>query len=81
MRRASRTGRRDAQGPTQHDIPVKGRPGEFEERYWSTVTSPDGEAVLFVARSEDVTRFVMHRRRGRARRRGVPGSRALLPRE
>lgn len=72
VRRASLTGRRDVQGPMQHDIPVKDRPGEFEERYWSTVTSPvlgpDGDADLFVARSEDVTEFVMHRRRGRSRR-------------
>ncbi|GLY87273.1 PP2C family protein-serine/threonine phosphatase [Actinoallomurus iriomotensis] len=56
---------------------MKGRPGEFEERYWSTVTSPvpgpDGDAVLFVARSEDVTEFVMHRRRDRSRRGGGPG--------
>jgi serine phosphatase RsbU (regulator of sigma subunit) len=76
VRRASLTGRRDVQGPMQHDIPVKDRPGEFEERYWSTVTSPvlgpDGDAVLFVARSEDVTQFVMHRRRDRSRRADDP---------
>jgi PAS domain S-box-containing protein len=52
VRRASLTHERDTQGPQKHDIPVAGRPGEFEERYWSTITSPvlgpDGNAVLFI---------------------------------
>jgi serine phosphatase RsbU (regulator of sigma subunit) len=67
VRRAGLTRQRDVQGPQKYDIPVVGHPGEFEERYWSTVTSPvlgpDGDAVLFVARTEDVTAFVTHRAR------------------
>ncbi|WP_308206878.1 SpoIIE family protein phosphatase [Actinoallomurus rhizosphaericola] len=65
VRRAAVTRQRDIQGPMKYDIPVAGRPGEFEERYWSTITSPvlgsDGEAMLFVVRTEDVTAFVTHR--------------------
>ncbi|MEV5748727.1 SpoIIE family protein phosphatase [Actinoallomurus sp. NPDC052308] len=64
VRRAAVTRQRDIQGPQKYDIPVADRPGEFEERYWSTFTSPvlglDGEAVLFVVRTEDVTAFVTH---------------------
>jgi PAS domain S-box-containing protein len=67
VRRAARTGEREVQGPQKYDIPVLGQPGEFEERYWSTVTSPvlgpDGDAVLVVARTEDVTEFVTRRAR------------------
>lgn len=75
VRRASLTHERDTQGPQKHDIPVAGRPGEFEERYWSTITSPvlgpDGNAVLFIARTEDVTAFVTQRRHDRSRHGGL----------
>jgi PAS domain S-box-containing protein len=45
-----------------YDIPVAGRPGEFEERWWSPVFTPifgaDGKVEHIFIRSDDVTEFV-----------------------
>jgi serine phosphatase RsbU (regulator of sigma subunit) len=50
----------------KYDIPVAGRPGAFEERYWSVINAPvlnsDGTVMLVVHRAEDVTAFVRERR-------------------
>jgi serine phosphatase RsbU (regulator of sigma subunit) len=46
----------------KYDIPVAGRPGEFEERWWSPVFTPiigsDGSVEWIFIRSDDVTAFV-----------------------
>jgi serine phosphatase RsbU (regulator of sigma subunit) len=46
----------------KYDIPVAGRPGEFEERWWSPVFTPiigsDGGVEWIFIRSDDVTGFV-----------------------
>jgi serine phosphatase RsbU (regulator of sigma subunit) len=46
----------------KYDIPVAGRPGEFEERWWSPVFTPiigsDGGVEWIFIRSDDVTAFV-----------------------
>ncbi|MGW4729820.1 SpoIIE family protein phosphatase [Streptomyces shenzhenensis] len=47
----------------KYDIPVPGRPGEFEERWWSTINvpvlGPDGQVAWIIHRVEDVTEFVL----------------------
>lgn len=63
MRRAFATGERDTMAPQKYDIPVPGRPGEFQERYWSTINTPvpgagGGMAPLLIHRVEDVTGFI-----------------------
>jgi serine phosphatase RsbU (regulator of sigma subunit) len=46
----------------KYDIPVAGRPGEFEERWWSPIFTPiigsDGSVEYIFIRSDDVTAFV-----------------------
>ncbi|MET8169403.1 SpoIIE family protein phosphatase [Streptomyces sp. NPDC005329] len=52
----------DVVAPQRFDIPVVGRPGEFEERWWcgmsSPVLGPDGTVKWIIARAEDVTEFM-----------------------
>ncbi|MEU8976118.1 SpoIIE family protein phosphatase [Streptomyces monashensis] len=47
----------------KYDIPVPGRPGGFEERWWSPINAPvlgpDGQVVWIIHRVEDVTEFVL----------------------
>ncbi|MFI8189491.1 PP2C family protein-serine/threonine phosphatase [Streptomyces sp. NPDC085946] len=61
------TGERDAMALQRYDVEVPGRPGEWEERYWSPVNTPlpgpDGTVRLIVHRMEEVTDLV--RARGR----------------
>jgi serine phosphatase RsbU (regulator of sigma subunit) len=56
------SGRRDKMALLKYDIPVLGRPGVFEERWWSPINSPvlaaDGSVRWIIHRSEDVTAFV-----------------------
>ncbi|MEV5546483.1 SpoIIE family protein phosphatase [Streptomyces sp. NPDC052309] len=56
------SGRPDTMGLQKYDIPVMGRPGMFEERWWSPVntpvTGPDGQVAYIIHRVEDVTAFV-----------------------
>ncbi|MGW2201460.1 PP2C family protein-serine/threonine phosphatase [Streptomyces sp. NPDC001774] len=60
------TGQTDIMALQKYDIPVAGRPGVFEERWWSPVnapvTRPDGQVALIIHRVEDVTSFVRARR-------------------
>ncbi|MER8223033.1 SpoIIE family protein phosphatase [Streptomyces sp. NPDC094143] len=62
------TGERDAMALQRYDVEDPGRPGEWEERYWSPVNAPvlgpDGKVVLIVHRVEEVTELI--RARGRA---------------
>jgi serine phosphatase RsbU (regulator of sigma subunit) len=67
VERAFATGERDVMAPQKYDIPVAGRPGVFEERYWSPVNTPvrgpDGRPILLIHRLEDVTAVIRGRRR------------------
>ncbi|WP_254898101.1 PP2C family protein-serine/threonine phosphatase [Kitasatospora sp. NA04385] len=65
LRRVLATGVRDAMALQRYDVEEAGRPGEWEERYWSTVNvpvlGPDGEVVLLVHRVEEVTELIKAR--------------------
>ncbi|MER5969851.1 SpoIIE family protein phosphatase [Streptomyces sp. NPDC002055] len=67
LNRALAGGERDSMALQKYDIPVPGREGQFEERYWSQantpVRGPDGSVVLVIHRAEDVTEFVRGRER------------------
>lgn len=56
------SGRQDTMAILKYDIPVAGRPGVFEERWWSLVNTPvlapDGSVRWIIHRTEDVTAFV-----------------------
>jgi serine phosphatase RsbU (regulator of sigma subunit) len=69
VERAFATGERDVMAPQKYDIPVPGRPGVFEERYWSPINTPvpgpDGRPALLIHRVEDVTAFIRGGRRQR----------------
>ncbi|MCO5974867.1 PP2C family protein-serine/threonine phosphatase [Actinoallomurus soli] len=49
----------------KYDIPIMNRPGQFEERWWSTINTPilgaDGHVTRIINRVEDVTAFVRSR--------------------
>ncbi|MCO6000108.1 PP2C family protein-serine/threonine phosphatase [Actinoallomurus rhizosphaericola] len=49
----------------KYDIPIMNRPGQFEERWWSTINTPilaaDGHVTQIINRVEDVTAFVQSR--------------------
>ncbi|MFJ9852946.1 PP2C family protein-serine/threonine phosphatase [Streptomyces sp. NPDC101150] len=66
LRHAMATGAPDAMPLHRYDVEAPGRPGVFEERYWSTVNAPvlgpDGEVKLLVHRVEEVTELVRARR-------------------
>ncbi len=69
LRQVLATGKPDTLVLQRYDIPAPGRPGGFEERWWSKIQNPlpgpDGTVKWVVQRAEDVTAFV---RSGRARR-------------
>ncbi|MEV7979644.1 SpoIIE family protein phosphatase [Streptomyces sp. NPDC086519] len=62
LRRVLATGRPDTMALQKYDIPVMGRPGVFEERWWSPVNTPvlgpAGQVTYIIHRVEDVTAFV-----------------------
>ncbi|MEU6236538.1 SpoIIE family protein phosphatase [Kitasatospora sp. NPDC047058] len=62
LERVLATGLRDSMALQKYDVEAPGRPGEFEERYWSPVNAPvigpDGRVVLIVHRVEEVTALV-----------------------
>ncbi|WSU66909.1 SpoIIE family protein phosphatase [Streptomyces sp. NBC_01102] len=66
--RVAATGERDAMALQRYDVERPGRPGEWEERYWSPVNAPilgpDGQVVLLLHRVEEVTELI-HARGGR----------------
>ncbi|MCC5481068.1 PP2C family protein-serine/threonine phosphatase [Streptomyces barringtoniae] len=53
----------DSLAVQKYDIPVPGRPGGFEERWWSPISTPvlgpDGQVAWIIHRVEDVTEFVL----------------------
>ncbi|GHA11872.1 PP2C family protein-serine/threonine phosphatase [Streptomyces echinoruber] len=76
LHRVLTTRRRDTMALQKYDIPVMGRPGAFEERWWSPVNTPvaapDGTVAWIIHRVGDVTEFVHSRRSHRARTPGLP---------
>jgi serine phosphatase RsbU (regulator of sigma subunit) len=62
LHRVLATRRPDTMALQKYDIPVMGRPGGFEERWWSPVNTPvvgpDGQVAYIIHRVEDVTSFV-----------------------
>ncbi|MGW0371199.1 PP2C family protein-serine/threonine phosphatase [Streptomyces coeruleorubidus] len=52
----------DMVAPRRFDIPVAGRPGEVEERWWCGMSSPvlasDGTVKWIIARADDVTELM-----------------------
>ncbi|MEV5955181.1 SpoIIE family protein phosphatase [Streptomyces sp. NPDC051987] len=69
LHRVLATGRPDTMALQKYDIPVMGRPGVFEERWWSPVNTPvagpDGQVAYIIHRVEDVTAFVKEYGAGR----------------
>ncbi len=69
LHRVLATSRPDTMGLQKYDIPVMGRPGAFEERWWSPVNTPvlgpDGQVAYIIHRVEDVTAFVKAHRAAR----------------
>ncbi|WP_406864591.1 SpoIIE family protein phosphatase [Streptomyces sp. HUAS MG47] len=65
LRRVLETGERDAMALQRYDVQIPGRPGEWDERYWSPVNAPvlgpDGQVVLLVHRVEEVTELIRAR--------------------
>lgn len=62
LQRVLATRWQDTMALQKYDIPVMGRPGVFEERWWSPVNAPiigpDGEVSLIIHRVEDVTPYI-----------------------
>lgn len=62
LERVVATGVRDTMALQRYDVEAAGRPGVFEERYWSPVNAPvldaDGRVRLIVHRVEEVTEVV-----------------------
>lgn len=65
LRRVTATGVRDTMALQRYDVEVPGRPGEWQERYWSPVNvpllDPDGKVVLLLHRIEEVTELIRAR--------------------
>ncbi|GHB32410.1 hypothetical protein GCM10010377_23440 [Streptomyces viridiviolaceus] len=68
--RVLESGRPDTMALQRYDIPVRDRPGVFEEHWWSPINTPvpgpDGTVAWIIHRVEDVTAFVRTRRFGSA---------------
>lgn len=66
LHRVLELGRADTMAVQKYDIPVRCRPGTFEERWWSPVNTPvqgpDGSVAWIIHRVEDVTGFVKSHR-------------------
>ncbi|MEU2422194.1 SpoIIE family protein phosphatase [Streptomyces sp. NPDC007851] len=66
LRRVLATGQRDTMTLQRYDVQDTGRPGHWDERYWSPVNAPvldpDGKVVLLVHRVEEVTELIRDRR-------------------
>ncbi|MGW3359328.1 SpoIIE family protein phosphatase [Streptomyces bungoensis] len=65
LRRVLTRRKPDTMAVQRYDIPVAGRPGVFEKRWWSPVNTPvfgpDGQVAWIIHRVEDVTSFVGER--------------------
>ncbi|MFG2459577.1 PP2C family protein-serine/threonine phosphatase [Streptomyces sp. NPDC048523] len=65
LRRVLETGERDSMALQRYDVEAPGRPGAWEERYWSPCNAPvldtDGKVRLLVHRVEEVTELIRAR--------------------
>ncbi|OLZ73403.1 protein phosphatase [Streptomyces sp. IMTB 2501] len=65
LHRVVRSKEPDTMAVQKYDIPVAGRPGVFEERWWSPVNTPvlgaGGQVAWIIHRVEDVTEFGLSR--------------------
>ncbi|WP_246113785.1 PP2C family protein-serine/threonine phosphatase [Streptomyces montanus] len=65
LERVLATGERDTMAVQKYDVEAPGRPGVFEERYWSPINIPvvggDGRVVLIIHRVQEVTALVRAR--------------------
>jgi PAS domain-containing protein len=56
------TGESSSLGPVRYDLEDPGRPGEFEERYWTIVHEPvfgeHGKVNMIVYRADEVTHVI-----------------------
>lgn len=56
----------DTMALQKYDVPVSGRPGEWQVKWWSPINTPvlgpDGQVAWILHRVEDVTEFVLSRR-------------------
>ncbi|MFE3328761.1 PP2C family protein-serine/threonine phosphatase [Streptomyces sp. NPDC059176] len=74
LQRVLSSGEAESMALQRYDIPLVDRPGEFEERWWSTINTPvhgaDGSVAWIIHRVEDVTAFIRSRnaRAGRSER-------------
>jgi PAS domain-containing protein len=60
------TGERDVMPPIRYDVEDRGRPGEFEERYWFVVNTPlldDTGGVAMIAHKADEITHVINQAR------------------
>lgn len=62
LHRVLRSKEPDTVAPMKYDIPVAGRPGVFQERWWSAINTPvlgpEGQVEWILHRGEDVTSFI-----------------------
>ncbi|WP_432251688.1 PP2C family protein-serine/threonine phosphatase [Streptomyces sp. HNM1019] len=65
LQRVLRLRRTDTMAVQKYDIPVSGRPGVFQAKWWSPINTPvlgpDGEVRWIIHRAEDMTEFVLTR--------------------
>ena len=65
LRRVLRSKEPESMAVQRYDLPVSGRPGVFQERWWSPINTPvlgpDGEVAWIIHRVEDMTEFLQTR--------------------
>ncbi|MFJ3921577.1 SpoIIE family protein phosphatase [Streptomyces sp. NPDC090022] len=85
LHRVLRSREPDAMAVQKYDIPVRGRPGEFEERWWSPINTPvlgpGGQVAWIIHRVEDVTAFVLSHTRPSGGGGGAVGGREAMEAE
>ncbi|QKG20216.1 sensor histidine kinase [Actinomadura verrucosospora] len=62
LERVAETGETDIMPLQRYDIEIPGRPGAYEERYWSirnaSLRAPDGTVTALIHRAEEVTSYI-----------------------
>ncbi|MEU2206612.1 PP2C family protein-serine/threonine phosphatase [Streptomyces hygroscopicus] len=65
LQRVLRSRAPDTMAVQKYDVPVSGRPGVFQVKWWSPINTPvlgpDGEVQWIIHRVEDMTEFVLTR--------------------
>lgn len=63
LERVVHLGEPDTMAVQKYDVPVSGRPGVFQEKWWSPINTPvlgpDGQVQWIIHRVEDLTDFVL----------------------